>query len=453
MTQDEIIQREKSTTKKFLLFAMPKYGTSVMMGFADVALLTLYTLAYQITPFLVGFALAMGKLTIAASQFFFGWISDAKYTRWGRRKPYMVLMTPILGLSFIFLLMPGLLIDITDLTVVFIWLLVVYQIFNITYAVTTIYGAWLVEQFRVDDRPKAAQFEQTFAFFGTATMAVFSMLVVPSLIDKIKADPSIIPPDYFYSVMIFGLIPIICYILVSILIPKEPPFKIELTVVQYLKVVIKNKNFLLVTLMIGIASLAWTQVGSAILAFLIEGIHFDETSYIITAVIFILGILIFLYIWRKLISKIGKKRSLLYDFLAAIIFLPFTLLALVPMETTLIYGILFVFGIAGVMGGWYLFQSIFIADISEDDEKSTGELKAGTYKGVPSIPLNIFQAIGLLILGGILELPEITVGTSTFSIGYVLWGPICSVILIAAYLYSRKYIKLDFDWEKEIVGR
>ncbi len=81
MSQEEKSLWSKSTTKKFLLFSMPKFCTSIIMGFADITLYTLYALAYQISPFLVALALGLGKLTIATSQFFFGWISDAKYTR------------------------------------------------------------------------------------------------------------------------------------------------------------------------------------------------------------------------------------------------------------------------------------------------------------------------------------------------------------------------------------
>jgi energy-converting hydrogenase Eha subunit C len=83
------------------------------------------------------------------------------------------------------------------------------------------------------------------------------------------------------------------------------------------------------------------------------------------------------------------------------------------------------------------------ADIATDDEKSTGELKAGIYTGFPSIILNLFQALGLFIMGMILELPSL--GTLSYSIGYVLWGPICSLILICAYFFARKFIKLDFE--------
>ncbi|MHA1488904.1 MAG: MFS transporter [Promethearchaeota archaeon] len=447
MNKNNIVEREKSKTTKFFLFGLPYYSTSLLMGFADLSLATLYILAYQVSPFLVGLALGMGKLTIAVSQFFFGWISDAKYTRWGRRKPYLILLSPLLGLSFILLLMPGLIIDIKDSGALFIWLLLIYQVFNMSYAVTTPFGAWMVEQFRVEERPKAAQFQTVFDIFGVGTIAVFSMVVMTGFISKLTANPEVIPLDFFYSVIIFGLIVIATFYLVSFIMPTEPHFIIESSIFQYLKVVTKNKNFISVILMVGIASLAWVQVSSLILLFMEVVLGFDETTYIAAAAVFLIGIALFLYLWRLLISKYGKKRSLLYDLIAAIIFLPLTLLALIPMESTFIYGLIFVILIAGMYAGWQILQYIIVPDISEDDEKKTGELKAGTYRGIPSIPLNIFQAIGLIIMGSILELPDITVGTSTFSLGYVLWGPLCSVILLVTYIYAKKYIQIDFDWE------
>ncbi len=423
------------------------------MGFADFALATLYILAFQLSPFLVGFALGMGKLTIAASQFFFGWVSDAKYTRWGRRKPYLIILSPVLGLSFFFLLLPSLIIDLNDLNLVFFWLIIWYQVFNISYGLTSAYGSWMAEQFSNKERPKASHYEISIGFCGSAVMTVFSMIILTRFIDRIQSNPNAIPVEYFISVIIFGIIPVFLYYLVSFLMPTEPHFKIESNIFQNLKIILKNKNYLLVNGMIGIASIAWIMVGSLLLLFTEVVLAFEQIYYYIAAALFLIGILSFLYLWRKLTSKLGKKQSVLYIFLVAIIFLPFSLLGLIPMNFSLIFGIIFILGLAGCLAGWFLLPSIFIADITEDDEKRTGELRAGIYKGFPSIILNLFQTIGLLLMGAILELPEITVGTVTFSLGYVIWGPICSVILIAAYLYSRKYIKLDFDWEKEIVGR
>ena len=449
MSEKEIRLWSKSKTSKFLFFGMPKFGTSVLMTFADLALFTLYSLAYGLPPFITTVAMALGKLTIAASQFFFGWISDAKYTRLGRRKPYLIILSPILGVSFFFLLLPGLVLDITDASVLFMWLLIWYQIFNLCYGVTTPYGSWMTEQFRVDDRPKSSQYQQIFGMIGTAVITIFSMVVLTACIDDIQTNPDIIPPEFLYSVLIFGIIPVVLFYLATFLMPTEPHFKIESNIFQNLKIILKNKNYILVTIMIGLASVAWIMVGSLMLQYIVVVLIFDFMTNIIASVIFIIGILSFLYIWRKIVHKLGKKRSLLYIFLVAIIILPFSLLGLIPMDSSIIFGILFILGLAGAMAGWFLLPPVFISDITEDDEKTTGELKAGIYKGFPSIVLNLFQIVGILLMGVLLELPNIDVGTATFSIGHVIWGPICSLILIVAYFYSRKFVKLDFDWEKE----
>ncbi len=444
--QEKIMERSKGTTRKFLTFGFPKLGTSIIMGFADFALATLYILGYQITPFLVGIALSLGKLTIAASQFFFGWISDAKYTRLGRRKPYLIVMSPFLGLSFILLLLPGLMLELNDSNALFLWLLIWYQIFNICYGVTTPYNSWMAEQFRVNDRPKAAQVQNTFGFIGTSVITAFSMIILTGFIEKIKDNPAIIPPEFFYSVIIFGIIPIVLFYLACFLIPTEPQFNIESNIFQNLKAILKNKNFLLVTGMQGISSIATIMLTGIMLIYVVEVLQFSDFDYYIVAAIMIFGILIFLYIWMKIIKKLGKKKSLSYIFLVAILFLPLTLLGLIPMESYFVFGIIFIVGLAGCLGGWALFPSVMYADIAEDDEVKTGELKAGIYTGFPSITLNLFQALGLFIMGAILELPS--VGTSNYSFGLVLWGPICSVIFALTWIYTKKFITLDFDWEK-----
>jgi len=442
MNQNEIIRRGKSKNSKVLLFGFPKLGTSILMGLVDFALYALYTEGFLLSSILAGVALGIGKLTIAASQFFFGWISDAKYTRWGRRKPYLVILSLFLAISFIFLLLPSLFIDITDVSSVFIWLFVWIIMFNISYGVTTPYNSWMAEQFTIDERPKVSQFQNLFGFIVTAIMTVFAMVVLTDFNDKIQLNPDVIPPEFLYSVVIFAIIPLIFFYFIAILMPKEPHFKIDSKMFDNLWTILKNKNFLLVTVMQGIASIAWIMIGSLILVYISEVLQFDSTSSLIASVVFVLGILIFLVIWRKLIEKLGRKRSLLYVFLTAIIFLPFSLLGLLPMGSTFIFGIIFILGITACMGGWFLFPSIMYADIAEDDEKSTGELKAGIYTGFPSIVLNLFQALGLFIMGLILALPSLGL---TYSIGYVLWGPICSVILIGAYFFAKKFIKLDFE--------
>ncbi len=427
-----------------MVFGLPRFSTSILIGFADFALFTLYKLAYLPSAFLIGIALALGKLTIACSQFLFGWLSDAKYTKLGRRKPFLIVLSPILSISFLFLLMPNLIIDVTNLNATFVWLLVWNVLFNISYGITSPYGSWMAEQFKSKERPKASQYYNIFAFTGSALMSIFSFIILTDTVNKITISPNVIPPEFFISVTIFALLPVILFYIAVLLMPTEPHFKIESNIFDNLKVLLKNKNFLLVTIMQGIASIAFIMIGQIVLQFTIVVLKFEDIDYYVVAGLMMFGIFGFVFLWRKIIQKLGKKKSLLYIFLTAIIFLPSTLFGAIPMNSYFVYGILFILGLAASLGGWNLLPSIIYADITEDDQKTTGELKAGIYTGFPSIILNIFQALGLFVTGVILDLPNVGLD---YSIGYIIWGPLSSLVLVGAYLYSRKFIKLDFEWE------
>ncbi len=450
MSEIGSIKRESTKNSKRVLFGVPRLGSSLVLGIEGFALFSLYVLGYGIDEFLVGFALAMGYLSIALGQFLLGWLSDAKYTKLGRRKPYILIFGPLLGISFIFLLLPGLFLpNMNDKSALFTWLLIWDIIFRFSYAVTTPYQAWMAELFPANERPQVSQVQNTFNFIGNGIMALVTLLVFTNIFEEINLTPSVIPTSFLLIVVTFGLIAVILFLLIVFLLPTEHRYEIKTDLWENLKTTVKNKNFLLVTLMQGISGFGWSMISTVMLTFTILVLGLGGTDYIIIAVCILLGIFVFLYLWRKRIEKIGKKKTLLYIFLLAIIFLPISLLGLVSAIPSLILGIIFIIGIGAILGGWYLFPYIIYADIAEDDEKSTGDLKAGVYTGFPSIILNIFQAIGVFLLGVITSLPKIVIGTNYFSIGYVLWGPIVSLILIVSYFYTKKYVKLDFDWEKK----
>ncbi len=446
---DTELERTETTKGKRIIFGFPRLGTSLVLGIEGFALFTLYYLGYGLDSISIGFALAMGYLSIAAGQFLLGWFSDAKYTKLGRRKPYLVIFGPLLGISFIFLLLPALVLpDMADKNILFIWLLIWDVIFRFSYAVTTPYQAWMAELFPTSERPKVSQTQNTFNFIGNGLMALTTLLVLTGVFEKVAANPNVIPPEFLLIVVVFGIISSILFILIVFIMPTEPNHTIESSLWESLKTTVKNNNFMKIVLMQGISGFGWSIISTVMLTYTEDVLALGTTEYIIVAVIFLLSIFVFLYLWRKQIERIGKKKTLLYIFLIAVVFLPITLLGLVGAIPNLILGIFFITGIGLILGGWYLFPYIMYADIAEDDEKSTGELKAGVYVGFPSIVLNIFQAIGVFLLGLMLGLPDVTVGTSTFSIGLVIWGPICSLILLVSYFYTRKFVELDFEWEK-----
>ena len=454
MNETARFQRNETTTIRKINYGAPRISSSIVLGIEQFALFALYYLGYGVPPLQVGFAQSMGYLSIAVSQFFFGWVSDAKYTKLGRRKPYILILAPLLGISFIFLLLPGFFLpDLSDKTALFGWLLVWDIIFRMSYAVTTPYQGWMAEQFPVGERPKVSQFQNIFGYLGNAIMIVFTLLILTPAFEDIALTPEVTPILVSVPVLIFGLLVIIFYLYIALTMPTEPDFKKESTestnLITNLKIIIKNKNYFFILLMAGISSFAWSIITTVMLTFVEIVLGLRGLIYYIVAVFLIIGFIIFLYVWRRLIQTKGKKQTLLYLFIFAIVLLPTTLIGMIPLAANAIFGTIFILIIAAVLSGWNLFPYIYMADLAEDDEKRTGQLKAGIYAGFPSILLNIFQAFGPLVIGVILSLQDITVGSSTYSFGLVLWGPICSLILIVAYFFTKKFVKLDFDWEKK----
>lgn len=440
---------KKQSSGLMYIFGIPRFGSALFLGIVGLGLQALYFDGFGLDPFWVGSVQSIGYVTIAFSQFFFGWISDRSYTRWGRRKPWIYLLTPIEVVAFICLLMPQLFLTNPSNETLLRWLLIWNITFEFSYAGSTPYGAWMAESFNEEQRPKLSQIMNTFSFLGNGVMSVFSLIVLTGAITQLKTNPAYLPTVYIWAIIGFGLIYFVGFYLTAILMPVEPPPKIPPNLTQNLKDIMHHRNFWMVSLMQGIASLAWITVTSVMLVYTSKVLGFSSTEYIIAGVVLLLGIVFFLYIWRRIIVKYGKKKGLLAVFIVAAITLSTSLIGLIPMTSTTVFGILFIVGIAASLGGWGIVSVIWYADLAEDDTRRSEQMKAGLYVGFPSIPLNLFQALGTLILGAILKLSDITVGTRTFTLGLVLWGPFCSIVLLIAFFYSRKYITLDFLREKK----
>jgi len=441
----------RNASKLMYIFSFPRIGASLLLGIVGFATFNLYTYGYQLDPFLVGIALSLGYISIALSQFFFGWISDKWYTRWGRRKPWVLILAPISVISFVALLVPGLFLPNPSKSILLVWLIIWDVLFEMAYAVTTPYGAWMAELFTVEERPKTSQIQNIFNFIGNAAMAIFTFLVFTNFTSQLKENPGVLPPIYPIYVrtcFIFASIFIASFYLCIFLMPTEAPPKNPPNLIKNLKNIWHNKNYLLVVLMQGIASLAWVTATTVMLNYTQIVLAFGTLQYILAGATLLVGIVIFLYVWRKIIVRTGKKQGLLILFIAAALILYCSVLGIIPFSSTLVFGLLFVAGIAFSLAGWFLLSSIWYADLAEDDAIKTEDLKAGLYVGFPSIVLNLFQAVGTFILGLIVSLPNIAVGTLTFSRGYLLWGPICSAFLLLAYFYAKRFIKLDFEWAK-----
>ncbi|MHA1227400.1 MAG: MFS transporter, partial [Candidatus Hodarchaeales archaeon] len=111
----------------------------------------------------------------------------------------------------------------------------------------------------------------------------------------------------------------------------------------------------------------------------------------------------------------------------------------------LMQALLFVILVGIGVSGFYILPYPIVADIVDEDERRTGESRAGIYYGFESIPLNFFQFCGYLAVGFLLEnLPVITDWRGfQYSQGFILWGPISVVFILISVLIFWRFVDAD----------
>ncbi|MBD3349995.1 MAG: MFS transporter [Candidatus Lokiarchaeota archaeon] len=442
---------DSTSTAKKVIYASPRLGINLFMGLIDFALLYLYEDVYELRGGLVGTSLMLGKLSAAIFQCIIPWFSDHTKTKLGRRKPYLYIMAPILTVSFIMLLLPGLVLGANPPELqLFGW----FATFNVlaqgAYAMTTIYHSWTAEQFPTKERPKVSAFQNIFNFMALAVTSIFSIVVLTSVKDKLQEDPTKIPQDYLTAILTFAAIMIGLTYLCTIYMPVEKTPQYTTKFKTELKQILNNKNFLLMTFIQGLSSLGWAMINAVLLSYIDTVMALEDLELYLAAVILFLGLIVSVTFWRKRIESKGKKRTLLDVFLVGIIAPPFSILGAFSFARNFIFGVVFIFFIALMQSGWALFPYIIYADMAEDAKVKDGELKTGLYTGFPALILNVFQAASLYLTGWLTELPVVdNGGPAPFTMGYVIWGPIVTVFFMVTLWVIKKYIKLDFDWEKD----
>ncbi len=445
---EQLVYSHKNN-RQIALYAMPRFGINIFIGIIDFALFFLYEDVYNLDPLLVGVGSMLGKLSIALSNFFLGWISDHTKSPLGRRKPYLYLMTPLLAVFYLLLLLPGLILGANPTeNKLFLWFVTFNCLSQAFYAITIIYHSWTAEQFPSSQRPRVSAFQNGFNFLGTTVVVLFSMLVLTDVKDEIQLNPAQIPREYLVSVIIFALILVGLVYVTTTVMPVEQTPRYTTKLLDDLRVIIRNKNLILVCILQGICSFAWAMISALLLGYTENVLKLEGSTYIIIAGAMISTMIASLFVWEKYIRRQGKEKALARVFIIGIIVTPFSLLGYFHFSASIAFALPFIIALAIAMGGWYLFPYIIYADIAEKDMKETGELKAGIYMGFPSIILNIFQAFSLLLTGWITGINRSVANvpdSEPFSIGFLLWGPIASLILIISFFYAKKFVKLDFN--------
>ncbi|MCK5140933.1 MAG: MFS transporter, partial [Candidatus Heimdallarchaeota archaeon] len=145
------------TLRQKFYYGICRFGTTILLNVVFLVTFWMYNSdTVDLDPMLNGIGNAVGKLVIGLSSFFFGFLSDSlssSTAKYGRRKLFIWIGAPLLGLSFTMLFIPHFIIPDGSQTVLFLWLLIWNSLFHFFYGfLLTPYQSWLPELTKPEER-------------------------------------------------------------------------------------------------------------------------------------------------------------------------------------------------------------------------------------------------------------------------------------------------------------
>ncbi|MFX1509909.1 MAG: MFS transporter [Promethearchaeota archaeon] len=435
-------------------YGIGRTGSSLLLTFVDFAGLNIYYSFFLLNPLYAGIASAFGFIVIGLSHWYLGFRSDKTESRFGRRRPYIMIGAPALAITGFLIFFPQWIIppspdpvnDPTWQLMTFGYYLLTLALFKFFYAfLITAYQAWLPEIAGPEERPNVGAIQNTANWAGTG------IGIVIGFISGILFVPITgIPTEIGFIVLI--MISLLCFLLflpAIFFVRTRPGIQpIERSMVDETKTALKNPNYVKWIFVVGFWSLTLSTITSIIVPMLQNGLLLDFTQLIIAAGVFLIALLIVPFFLAILVKRYGKKRILMIALLLLAIILPFTTILGLPIFGPVIIQLI-AWGIplGSCVAALYLMRYVVIADIAHKDELESGQARAGMYEGFQGVPLNVFQAIGSTFLGWFLLVLQVSPGPPPVNFGFFWWGPVFAIFLVIAAIILY-YTNIDPDFSE-----
>ncbi len=387
------------------------------------------------------FLLSMGSIIGIIFAPIFGHLSDKTKSKYGRRRPWIIIFSPISAFLFWLISVPFFRQDLqTQPGAIFIYIIAIYIVYSIIFNGMNIpYVALMPEITPEDQRIEMSSFWNIIGGIGTGIMIILPAFLL------------VIIDSYIFVCGVLSLI-LLCSSIITFLKIKEPerPF---LKVNENPKKgsyteILKDRQFLLFQIAQFVWNFGFLIMLSSLTAFAVSVFEIkNELEFGLMGILLLLILGGFIYIWNVKGDVWGKKRSILFClfFLAAVF--PFTLIfTLTPSSIIFvefpglfkfvielpssaiisiqIQGVIwFLFLAVGLSGILILPFSILMGIVKKDQEATCMGFNA-TFISISGATGNMFMAV------------------FTYSLGakgaFYFLGPILGVLLFISGLITTK---------------
>ncbi len=418
-------------------------GTKIRYGFGELGtnlknevvnryLLFFYADTLHVGPTAVGAMMLLAKGWDAITDPAMGYFSDTTRSRWGRRRPYVLLGAVPMGFFLYLMFSPPVSLSQSGL----LWyLLAVGLALYTSFTIFTIpYLAWGAELARgYHERTAVVQVRSLLGLVGGIVGASIPLLLVARAATPREG---------------FGLMGLLLGLIVAgaALIPGltvRDTGRERLPVASFghfldgLGHTFANRDFRIIFVTFCLMTVS-AAMGTAIQIIVVKYRLNLENQFPIIALTFGVAFALSFPFWLALSQRIGKTRAMRVGLWTGCV-APFGWVIVQPGQL----GAMLVFMIvAGAATGCLTLFGSQAMDIVDVDELQTGEQRAGAYFGIWAFGLKLAVAVGQFFAGGLLDVvgfvPETAQNPKTLWWLVILVGPLQSVVtLLGLFVFRR----------------
>ncbi len=309
---------EKINNQKFgmgqkLSFGMGSFSQWFIAAAFNVWVFAFYYIAVGLPLFFIMMAFLLWTIWNAVNDPLVGYISDRTRTRWGRRKPFIILGTiPILIIMIIIWIPPT-----DNHFITFIYLLIMLMCFDTFYTMVTLFDALFPELYvSVEERAEVNTIKQILATVGLIMAFLIPGIFIGDLTKK---------EGYFINGIVISIIVgISLLIAIKWGVKERKEFKLdhqhEFGFFKGMKYTFKNKGFMLYTIMFFLYEFIILLMATIVPLYALHVLEVSDTFLIslLLGVLFIVGILT-VVVWMKLDVRLGSKKAYAISIIAYII--------------------------------------------------------------------------------------------------------------------------------------
>ncbi len=440
---------DKLSLKVKVGYGVCDLGGNLFFSVIGFILLNFLTDTVGLAAGLAGIVVAIGKVWDAVTDPVTGYLSDRTKTRWGRRRPWMLIGSVPLFLTMILMFTnPGL----ESQGALFVWGVLSFCLLNTAYTAVNIPYNSLTPELTQDyhERTSLNGFRFSLAAIGTITALAATLPLIGLFPDK--------NTGFSFMGTLYGFI-MMATAMVTVFSVREPQVERKMHTTNFFKTyikVFKNKPYVLIFSAYALNMLGLTIImGIAIYYF--KYIHNNEPLTTVAMGILIIVAIFFIPVSVAMAKRFGKKLTYgtgLVIYIVGIMLL-FAVGHIFPINFSL--GVMVLIGIG--QGLTFAMPFSIVPDAVEYDYLVTGERTEGAFYGMWTFGIKIGQALAMAISGGVLSLvgyvPNVA-QTDLSMLGIrLLLGPISAGIfvisLIVLYLYpltEEKYNKVIEEIKK-----